>query len=106
MADAAVALLAKAKNRLMKFYNPALYKEPEKTAFFAQTAKRQMPDLPTVPVREKKNSGGITALMDQLSQEIVADKIESQHDEKVAQKDYVELMKESSEARADAEKSK
>merc|ERR1719198_1478523 len=105
MADAAVALLAKAKNRLMKFYNPALYKEPEKTAFFAQTAKRQMPDLPTVPVREKKNSGGITALMDKLSQDIIVSKTESTHDEKTAQKEYVELMKESNEARAASEKS-
>merc|ERR550514_289694 len=30
MADAAVGLLGKAKNRLMKFYNPTLYKAPPK----------------------------------------------------------------------------
>merc|ERR1719159_336087 len=32
MADAAVALLAKAKNKLYKFYNPSLYVAPKKEA--------------------------------------------------------------------------
>merc|ERR1719316_680719 len=108
MADAAVALLAKAKNRLQKFYNPTLYKaEPKKEmtmeekilasggASLAQVAKRQMPELPTVPTYEKKNSGGVIALLDKLSQDLVADKSQSTYDEKTAAKDYVELMKES-----------
>merc|ERR1719326_2775966 len=43
--QAAVELLGMAKNRLNKFYNPTLYKEPEPAAeeeeFFAQTAARR-----------------------------------------------------------------
>merc|ERR1719375_2352246 len=118
MADAAVALLAKAKNRLQKFYNPTLYKaEPKKEitmeekiiasggSSFSQVARRQMPELPTVPTYEKKNSGGVIALLDKLSQDLVADKSQSAYDEKTAQKDYVELMKESSDSRAASQKS-
>merc|ERR1719375_1638558 len=103
MADAAVALLAKAKNRLQKFYNPTLYKaEPKKEitmeekilasggSSFSQVARRQMPELPTVPTYEKKNSGGVIALLDKLSQDLVADKSQSAYDEKTAAKDYVE----------------
>merc|ERR1719171_1397666 len=85
MADAAVALLGKAKNRLNKFYNPVLYKAPPKKemtmeekimaaggASFAQRAeRRQMPELPTVPTFEKKNSGGVIAMIDKLSQDLV-----------------------------------
>jgi hypothetical protein len=130
MADAAVALLGKAKNRLMKFYNPVLYKAPPKkemsledkllaggssfvqrlarkhaSGAFLQLAKKQLPELPTVPVYEKKNSGGVTALLDKLSQELVMGKTEAVHDETDAQKDYVELMQESSTSRAASQKS-
>merc|ERR1719375_30338 len=118
MADAAVALLAKAKNRLQKFYNPTLYKaEPKREmtmeekilasggSFFSQVVKKQLPDLPTVPAYEKKNSGGVLALIDKLSQDLVADKSQSTYDEQTAQKDYAELMKESSESRAASQKS-
>merc|ERR1719230_1577413 len=64
-----------------------------------------MPDLPAVPTYEKKNSGGVIALLDKLSQDVVADKTQSMYDEKTAQKDYVELMQESSDSRAASEKS-
>merc|ERR1719311_682504 len=108
MTDAAIALLAKAKNRLVKFYNPTLYKAPAAAApaFFAQVraARRQLPELPTAPKYEK-NSGGVLALIGKLSQDLVLDKAESGHEEKDAQTEYVELMKESNDARGESMKS-
>merc|ERR1719311_454432 len=68
-------------------------------------ARRQLPELPTVPTYEKKNSGGVIALLDKLSQDLVAEKSQSTYDEKTAQKDYVVLMKESGDARAASAKS-
>merc|ERR1719267_491829 len=44
MNQATVELIGMAKNRMNKFYNPSLYKEPEKTEeedFFAQVAARR-----------------------------------------------------------------
>merc|ERR1719327_749276 len=59
MTEAAVALIAKAKNRLNKFYNPAEYKAPpEGGAFLAQVAAHKKvvahnkvapPELPNIP---------------------------------------------------------
>merc|ERR1719298_134729 len=130
LSEVAEQLIGKAKNRLMKFYNPTLYKAPPKkemsledkllaggssfvqrlarkhaSGAFLQLAKKQLPELPTVPVYEKKNSGGVTALLDKLSQELVMGKTEAVHDETDAQKDYVELMQESSTSRAASQKS-
>merc|ERR1719375_897889 len=114
----------------MKFYNPVLYKAPPKkemsledkllaggssfvqrlarkhaSGAFLQLAKKQLPELPTIPTYEKKNSGGVTALLDKLSQELVLGKTESQNAEKSAQMDYVELMQESATSRAEDMKS-
>merc|ERR1719327_1539733 len=131
VADAAVALLGKAKNRLMKFYNPTLFKAPpvkersmaekisdsmgaslvqrsarkHETSAFLQLAKRQLRQLPTIPTYEKKNSGGVTALLDKLSQELMLGKTESQNAEKSAQMDYVQLMQESATSREEDMKS-
>merc|ERR1719378_8139 len=50
---AAVELLGMAKNRMNKFYNPTLYKEPEKKAeeedFFAQVSLRSRAAQPGPP---------------------------------------------------------
>merc|ERR1719321_168076 len=40
MTEAAVALIAKAKNRLNKFYNPSQYKEPSAAPTFVQIRTR------------------------------------------------------------------
>merc|ERR1719421_2120990 len=58
---AAVELLGMAKNRMNKFYNPTLYKEPEKAAeeedFFAQVAARaSQPGPPPETFGEYKKS--------------------------------------------------
>jgi len=112
LGEAAVGLIGKAKNRLMKFYNPTVYKAPPKKeatmeekiiasygSFIqrhnAKNSKRQMPDIPELPAYEKKNSGGVVALMDKIVLDLEKDKATAEADEKNAQKDYVELMSES-----------
>merc|ERR1719463_693057 len=106
MTEAAVQLLAKAKNRLQKFYNPTLYKAPPKKEAtmeekivssygFIQrhvALKKKpvdMPDLPDLPKYEKKESGGIIALMDKITKELEMDRVEAGHDEKSSQQEYV-----------------
>jgi len=122
MTDVAISLVEKAKNRLQKFYNPTLYKAPPKkegsmedkiTASYAAfiqrhssvRAPKDMPDLPDIPKYEKQNSGGIVALMDDIVKELGMDKVESGHEEKTAQKDYVEFMAEAQANRAQDAKS-
>jgi len=122
MTDVAVSLLEKAKNRLQKFYNPTLYKAPPKkemsmedkiTASYAAFIQRhssvkqlkQMPDLPELPKYEKQNSGGIINLMDTIVKELEMDKVEAGHEEKTAQKEYVEFMADAQMNRAQNAKS-
>jgi len=105
----AVELIGKAKNRLQKFYNPALYKAPtakkEEEAFFVQLVRRSHvapPELPeTFGKYEKKGekSGGVMALMDQISRELEGSISDIEYGEKTAQKDYVTLMQDSQETR-------
>merc|ERR1719421_1201810 len=77
LGEAAVGLIGKAKNRLMKFYNPTVYKAaPKKEATMeekiiasygsfiqrhvsAKSAKRQLPDIPELPEKKASNSGGV-----------------------------------------------
>jgi len=112
----AVQLLDKAKNKLQKFYNPEAYKEEKKEAAFLQMSavhshnSRQhkvapIPDLPDVPELKQQNEGGVIGLMDRIKSELLRDGQEAQFNEKQAQTDYVELMDESSETRAQDSKS-
>merc|ERR550537_638062 len=48
MTEAAVALVAKAKNRLQKFYNPSQYKE-EPASFVQVSVLVAPPELPNIP---------------------------------------------------------
>jgi hypothetical protein len=111
LTEASIQLLGKAKNRLQKFYNPALHK-PEETAEeealmqagnFAQLASHVAPpEAPeTFGAYEKKGqkSGGVMALMDMLTRELESTLQEAQHDEKSAQGEYVELMTDSQKQR-------
>jgi len=122
MMTAAKQLIEKAKNRLMKFYNPAMYKPPPQRELteeerIAQNMGEVIPteapqmiagtniplnlqqkvdigDAPEVGSYEKKSgkSGGVTGLMDMLVKELDAEFQTMQHDEKVAQRDYEQLM--------------
>jgi len=112
LTEAAVGLIGKAKNRLMKFYNPSVYKAPPKKEAtmeekiiasyggFVQihrhaSTKRQMPDIPELPEKKASNSGGVVALMDTIVLDLEKDKATAEADEKNAQKEYVALMSES-----------
>merc|ERR1719198_2743919 len=116
----AIELIGKGKNKLLKFYNPALYKAPPKeelaaddqiianVAFFAQVTRHQQPEMPAgVGGYEKKTekSGGVMALMDMITKDLDASLSDIEHDESTAQKDYVELMGESQASRAQDVKS-
>lgn len=110
LAEAAVGLIGKAKNRLAKFYNPTIYKAPpkvEKTmeekivasyGFIQRHStlhKKQLPEIPDLPAYEKKNSGGVVALMDKIVSDLEKDKAGAEADERHAQAEYVTLMAES-----------
>merc|ERR1719420_1361319 len=111
LTEASIQLLGKAKNRLQKFYNPALHKpEPTEAPELIQTdgdfaqvvAHVAPPEAPeTFGAYEKKGqkSGGVMALMDMLTRELESTLQEAQHDEKTAQDEYVELMTDSQKQR-------
>merc|ERR550514_1815793 len=122
----AIELIGKAKNKLLKFYNPALYKPPPKKelaaddqiianlGFFAQVSVHRghrshfvQPEMPEGVSYEKKTqkSGGVMALMDMITKDLTASLAEIEHDESTAQKDYVELMSDSQATRATDTKS-
>jgi len=129
LSETALALMAKAKNRLQKFYNPSQYKAPPKkemtmeekliasgsSALMQQEAAFDSPEESFVQVhshvappeapaaefggKKSEKSGGIMALMDMLMGDLKTSLQEAQFTEKQAQKDYVELMQESQEKR-------
>merc|ERR1719324_318319 len=86
--EVAVGLIAKAKNRMQKFYNPTLYKAAPKTentmeekiieaGTFAQIrAHVAPPPPPEAPGAYEKKSGkssGVLALMDKIVGELESD---------------------------------
>jgi len=128
LTEAAIQLVGKAKNRLQKFYNPALYKAPPKVELSAEdkiisnlgasfvqinsaSDQGRMQELVSLgaslaayqPKTEK--SGGVMALMDMLVADLKSSLQEAEHDEKTAQVDYTELMADSQETRASDSKS-
>merc|ERR1719393_666253 len=123
LSEVAIGLIAKAKNRMQKFYNPTLYKAAPKTentmeekiieaGTFVQIRSHVAVAPPPPPETfsgeyEKKSekSGGVLALMDSITKEMEADMKDAEYDEKTAQKDYAELMSDSQESRAQNAKS-
>jgi len=124
LSETAVALIGKAKQRLVKFYNPTMYKAPPKTEMtmeekiidagsFAEVSahRRSQVAQPEVPetwgAYEKKGakSGGVMGLMDMIVKEMESDMKDSEYAEKTAQKEYAELMTESQTTRAQDTKS-
>jgi len=105
---AAKELLAFAKNRLQKFYNPKLYKEPSKADAFLQIvsahAHTQEPGPPpaTFGKEYKKSgeSGGVVQMIDLLVRDLDKEMTEAQTQEEFAQKAYEELMNDSASKRA------
>jgi len=108
---AAKELLAFAKNRLQKFYNPKLYKAPPKaeTEFIQLVSVRksgkQEPGPPPATWSkgyEKKgeSSSGVIQMIDLLVRDLDKEMQEAETQEEFAQKAYEELMNDSAEKRA------
>jgi len=116
--NAAKELLAFAKNRLNKFYNPKLYKAPPKaeseasfvqatTAFVqinAHTNKDAPPAPPPTPEGEYKKSGeastGVIGMIDLLVRDLDKEMTEAEGEEKNSQGDYEGMMNDSATKRA------
>jgi len=113
--DTARRLIDKAATRLHKFYHPKDHaKKQEKVkddalraaglrwdAFIQKSLKVAPPVLPETPgTYEKKESGGVIALMHEMKEELVADMTEAETEEKFSAKDYARMMKEAQETRA------
>merc|ERR1719327_1352638 len=114
--SAAVELLGMAKNRMNKFYNPSLYKEPpkkeeedfvqEEEASFAQTRAGQPGPAPETFGEYKKSEGSssIIAMMDSMIRDVETDMADAKRDEEEAQKDYEEDMSDAATKRSDDSK--
>jgi len=108
--SAAKDLLAMAKNRLNKFYNPKLYKAPPKKELeFIQirahnAGAREAPPPPpeAVPAYTKSSeeSGGVIAMIDLLVADLDKEMTEAETSEKDGQKEYEEFMSDAAEKRA------
>jgi len=90
--QAAVELLGMAKNRMNKFYNPTLYKEPEK----------KEEDL--LQYKKSEGSAGVIQMLDEMIKDVEADMAEGKRDEEESQKDYVSDMDDAAIKRADDSK--
>jgi len=109
---AAKEILAFAKNRLQKFYNPKLYKPPPKAEpadeEFLQIAShhgRQDPGPPPAVFgkgyeKKSESSSGVTQMIDLLVRDLDKEMTEAEKQEEFAQKAYEELMNDSAEKRA------
>jgi len=115
--QAAMELIAMAKNRMNKFYQPSLYKAPPTTTVedspygllqISMHAKRADPGpAPETFKGEYKKSGestGVIAMMDQMVKDVEMDIKEGKMDEASAQKDYEEAMKDAATKRSDDSK--
>jgi len=101
---AAKELIEFAKNRLNKFYNPKLYKPPA----FAQAHSHEAPAPPPESFdaysKKSEESNGIIAMMDALTKDLDKEMTEAEVEEKDAQGDYEQMMKDSADKRAEDSK--
>jgi septal ring factor EnvC (AmiA/AmiB activator) len=107
---AAKEILAMAKNRLNKFYNPKLYKaEP---AMFMQVSMHRGLDAPPPPPeapkafsKKSEESTGVIAMIDGCIKDLDTEMTEAETEEKLAQEEYEEMMADSAAKRAADSKS-
>jgi len=101
--NAAKDILAFAKNRLNKFYNPKLYVPPPKRELEFSQTKAAPPPPPEANLAYKKSGeegGSVINMIDLLVADIDKDNQVLEVDEKDGQKDYEKFMSDSSEKRA------
>jgi len=101
--QAALELIAMAKNRMNKFYAPTQYKAPPTTTpvdnvanpySFSQGRADPGPAPETFgEYKKSEGSTGVMAMMDQMIKDVEMDIQEAKHNEADAQKDYEEAMK-------------
>jgi septal ring factor EnvC (AmiA/AmiB activator) len=102
---AAVELIKMAKNRMNKFYNPKMYKEPAlvQVNLHLQDDDTEAPAPPpeTWGAYSKKSeeSNGVLAMMDSLVAELEKEIQEADFEEKDSQKEYETMMTESANKR-------
>jgi len=118
LSEAAVQLIGKAKNKLQKFYNPALYvEETAEAASFVQVQAHSdswdeisaeqpvAPETFSGPVKKNEKSAGVMGLMDMLVKDLETDSKDAAYEEKTAQADYTDLMGDSEGSRSQHTKS-
>jgi septal ring factor EnvC (AmiA/AmiB activator) len=101
--SAAKDVLAFAKNRLNKFYNPKMYVAPPKRELAMTQARAAPPPPPAANLAYKKSGeegGGVIAMIDLLVADIDKENQTMEVDEKDAQQDYETFMADSSDKRA------
>merc|ERR1719264_640044 len=110
---AAKEILAMAKNRLNKFYNPKLYKpppveEPTFSQISTHASNRVAPPPPPETfgpyTKKTEESTGVIAMIDLLVKDLDKELQEAAVMEEDAQKEYEEMMAESATKRADDSK--
>jgi len=101
---AAKELLGFAMNRLNKFYNPKLYKAPQRAAAFVQISSHHQLHAPPAPeapgAYAKSESGGVIGMIQLLVKDLDKETAQAEADERFAQQAYEEAMKDASEKRA------
>jgi len=100
---AAKEILEFAKNRLNKFYNPKLYKEP---AFVqAQADPGPAPEGVKAYKKSSEDSNGVIAMIDLLIKDLDKEMTEAEFKEKDAQEDYEVMLQDAAKKRAEDSKS-
>merc|ERR1719152_677886 len=108
---AAKELLGVAKNRLNKFYNPKQYVPPAASLVGIAAHGRNADAPPPPPERpgafkkKTEESNGVIAMLDELIADLDKEMTVAQAEEKDAQADYEQMMKDSAEKRASDSKS-
>merc|ERR1711957_323955 len=100
--------LGMAKNRLNKFYNPKLYAAPKEAAGLAQIrahgqqtgAPPPPPEAPGAYSKKSEESNGVIAMVDTIIKDLDKEMTVAEAEEKDAQADYEQAMKDAAEKRA------
>jgi len=100
---AAKDILGFAKNRLNKFYNPKLYKEPAKGAL-VQEEPAPAPEGVKAYKKSSEESTGVIAMIDLLIKDLEKEMTEAEFKEKDAQEDYEAMLKDAATKRAEDSK--